>query len=238
MLMKFKKTKKILKIILFIVLFLFILFNLFPAILFSNSFTFDNFTFYSNQAIDDEDVKSIINEANALISKSTILNKSNHYKIFLCNKTFYYPLFATIHYQSFAVTQLHNVIVSSADLKKNQALSQRNDNYVRILSSVIAHEIMHINLSQSFGFLKHKFYYPNWKIEGYCDYIANESSFDFKKGVELMKKGDVDNSISFRYFKYRQIIRYLIEEKKMTVTDIMGQTLSFKEIEEETKINL
>lgn len=61
---------------------------------------------------------------------------------------------------------------------------------------------------------------PTWVVEGYCDYVAREGSFPEQRGLALLASGSTDPSESFQYFVGRQLVTYLIEQKKMTFEQI------------------
>jgi hypothetical protein len=62
---------------------------------------------------------------------------------------------------------------------------------------------------------------PVWKAEGYCEFIARESSFGNTAGMEMFKKGQNDDSKSFKYFEYRKVMEYLINNQKFSFDEIV-----------------
>ncbi len=72
---------------------------------------------------------------------------------------------------------------------------------------------------------------PTWINEGYCDYVAHESSFPEAQGLRLIAAGKQDPSGSFQYFIYRQMIRYLIEDRHFSfqeIVDLADETAAVK----------
>ena len=93
------------------------------------------------------------------------------------------------------------------------------DSHVRFLEIVIINSL----LENKLGLLKYKLL-PSWKNEGYCDFIANESSFNKQKGVkEICNDTKNTDSPSFKYFKYRMITEYLFEERKVTLEKFLDE---------------
>ena len=85
------------------------------------------------------------------------------------------------------------------------------------------------------GILKYKLL-PSWKNEGYCDFIAKESSFNEKKGLrDICNDKDNSESTSFKYFKYRKITQYLFEERKITLEKFLNDDFEMEEINKNLK---
>ena len=61
------------------------------------------------------------------------------------------------------------------------------------------HEVAHSLIENHLGILKNKML-PVWKAEGYCEFIAHESSIDETTGLEMFKKEQDDGSKSFKYW--------------------------------------
>ena len=58
-------------------------------------------------------------------------------------------------------------------------------------------------------------------VEGYCDYVANETSYPFQAGVTRVLANHPTFDASFRYFQYYAAVRYLIEMEKKNFVDIV-----------------
>lgn len=72
-----------------------------------------------------------------------------------------------------------------------------------------------------------------WKNEGYADYIAKESSFNFLIGTYFLCNSQTPSLPSFQYFKYRLYVKYLIQDKKITFNKIINDSFNLKELESE-----
>src|SRR3954447_9083831 len=64
---------------------------------------------------------------------------------------------------------------------------------------------------------------PSWKNEGYCDYVADESSFDAEEGLRLIREGRDDPSPSFRYFRAHLMVRYLLDVERIGVDELFAR---------------
>ncbi len=63
---------------------------------------------------------------------------------------------------------------------------------------------------------------PAWIAEGYCDYVAQESSFPETEGLLLLASGRTDPSSSFRYFVDRKIVAHLIDAKGYSFAQLVA----------------
>ena len=128
-----------------------------------------------------------------------------------------------------------NIFISKSSISQNYTLRNGKENNKRTLSGVIAHETVHSLLENKLGLLKYKLL-PSWKNEGYCDFIANESSFNKQKGVkEICNDTENKDITSFKYFKYRMITEYLFEERKVTLEKFFDEDFDLKNINNNLK---
>ena len=128
-----------------------------------------------------------------------------------------------------------NIFISKSSISQNYTLRNGKENNKRTLSGVIAHETVHSLLENKLGLLKYKLL-PSWKNEGYCDFIANESSFNKQKGVkEICNDTENKDITSFKYFKYRMITEYLFEERKVTLEKFFDEDFDLENINNNLK---
>ncbi len=108
-------------------------------------------------------------------------------RIFVCNRPWLFRLLSPISAGAFAYSLpvTDNVFVANADLVHNVARSAAPDFNTRSFSAVAAHEITHGLIRHRVGLL-HSL--PTWVVEGYCDYVARESSFPEAEGLRLLNR--------------------------------------------------
>ena len=71
---------------------------------------------------------------------------------------------------------------------------------------------------------------PTWKNEGYCEYIAGDSTITYEEGVKLWKENpNVDSA--YRYFKYHMMVKYLLETEKLSIEDVFKSDFDMKDLE-------
>ncbi len=201
-----------------------------PQVMFSNKFKYKIFTvYYHSGEISQQDLISIIDKSVELMEKSELFDNGINQKIYLCSGFYEYTFFVPLSRKGFGANYpiSHDVFISKPNTSANTAEKNEIENNVRTLSSVISHESMHSLISEKLGFLKYKFL-PSWKNEGYCEYIANESSYDEKRGLAEICEGKNNTaSTSFEYFKYRLYTKYLFDDERINIDKFFNVDFDF-----------
>lgn len=231
-----KKFKKVLNYVLSGLAILYGMILLFPQVLFSNCITYKNFTVYfHSEKHDIQKLTAILDKSWTLLSASEVFDSEKKQKIFFCDSYEEFTFFAPRSRKSFAVNYplMQNIFLTQSDIGKNEIKRNSPENNLRTLSGIIAHETTHSGLEDELGLFKYKML-PSWKNEGYCDYIAKESSYDEKLGwTQICENNGEEGPPSFRYFKYKVYVQYLIEEEQVSgdtflVKDFDPETIAFK----------
>jgi hypothetical protein len=91
---------------------------------------------------------------------------------------------------SLAITRAANeaLIVNRSDLAADRMVNISPGNQPRTLSGVLAHETCHGIERRTYG-LAVQWQVPNWLIEGYCDYLAQESTLSDAEAARLEATG-------------------------------------------------
>lgn len=243
MITKNKKTKikilfKIIERCIAFLFFIYVLNWIFPYFFFSHKIEYKNYKVYSTSNI-NKNISNILNRVDILLSASELYTTNIEHRIFICNNLNVYTFFAPMARNAFGCNYrvFGNIFVANCRIEKDIAFSNRKINNKRNLSGVIAHEATHSLINNYMGWIKNKML-PKWKEEGYCEFIAQESSIDDKNGIELFKNGQTDNSKAFKYFEYRTIMNYLINERKLSFDDVINQNFNFNKIKVEVKASL
>jgi hypothetical protein len=204
----------------------------FPQVLFPHSYSLQGVTVYARSPFPSETTERIA-EIVKLIARSELAVAGRTERIFVCNQPWLFRLLLPISAGAFAYSLpvTDNVFVAKADLVHNLARSAAPDFNTRSFSAVVAHEITHGLIRHKVGLLHSP---PTWVIEGYCDYVAQESSFPEAKGLHLLATGKHHPSGSFQYFIYRQMISYLIEDRHFSFQQIVERADEAASVEEET----
>ena len=233
-----KKTKKILNWLIGGISFSYFLAIVFPSFLFANKLEYKSFSVhYHSNDINTEELKLVLDKSESLLYNSELFKKGISQDIFICNGYIEFTFFALMSRKAFAVNYpiFQNIFISKSSVLQNYILRNGKENNKRTLSGVIAHETVHSLLENKLGLLKYKLL-PSWKNEGYCDFIANESSFNEQKGLTNICNDEVNSeSASFKYFKYRKITQYLFEERKITLEKFLNDDFEMEEINKNLK---
>lgn len=78
---------------------------------------------------------------------------------------------------------------------------------------------------------------PTWKSEGYCEYVAGESTVPLEEGVRLWRESPSDDT-GYRYTKYHLMVKYLLENEMVTGDELFTRDLNENEIAAKTFANL
>lgn len=204
----------------------------FPQILFPYSYSVQGVTLYARSPLPPATPKRIA-EIVKLIQRSELTVAGRSERIFICDRPWLFRLLSPTSSGAFAYSLpvTDNVFVANADLVHNVARSAAPDFNVRSFSAVAAHEITHGLIRHRIGLLGSL---PTWIIEGYCDYVAHESSFPEALGLRLLAAGQQHPSGSFRYFVFRQMVSYLIEDRHFSFQQIVESADKAASVEEET----
>ncbi len=224
---KFEITKKE-KIIVFailttICLYIFVL-PAYPYFLFDKKVSKNNISIYYNDDFDKNDLIVIIDETFKKLQGSHYYDDEMKSDIFICNNKALYIFLNPFNYKGFASNQVRykNIFVSNANPKENLSFSTFDKNRKEKLINLLAHEINH-GFSKKFNGHTLK----EWKEEGYSEYIA------YDKNVNLEVEFNDTLNKNYWYIKRKSYVYYLLEIKKMKMTDFIKNDFDLEEINKE-----
>jgi hypothetical protein len=146
---------------------------------------------WSEKPINQAALNRVMARAEALVSASPIARDREPRRIFLTDASWRWLWLANVHRGAFALTRFggQNLIVNRADLAADRIVNNRPVGGSRQLSSVIAHEITHGVLMHHFGAIE-MMRQPRWRVEGYCDHIAQESALTAAEAARIESGGE------------------------------------------------
>ena len=194
--------------------------HFYPQPLFGHQLDHKGITLYSTQPIPVDKGEELLSQIRSEISVSEIHDSKKKFEIFICNSKELYTFFGPLVRDTFGFFYL-NTIIAHADLETNMAKAYRANHNTRSFTSVATHEICHEMIRDKFGFLS-SHTKPKWLQEGYCEYIAKESSFPENLGYEMIAKGKADKSNSFKYFEYRKMVEFYLDKKGYTIGELFS----------------
>lgn len=204
-----------------------------PSLLFSHHAVYENISLHSNETVT---IDTIMEKSLLKIRQSRFYPDRFRPDIYFCDSYRLYSFLAPASSGSFGVHYplTGNIILSKTDFQKGLVVRNGESNPIRTIESVITHEMTHYLIESEFGFWKTRFM-PEWKEEGFCEYIAGASSFDVREGMRLFTANQNDPSASYRYFKYRLYVTYLIQKKGLSFHQIVNGSIDTEELESDIR---
>jgi hypothetical protein len=199
---------------------------------------YKNFVIHSTDEIPDT-ITNDIDLAIDLLSKSPIYNDKFTYEIYVSNSTLPYILIGPdFSSGSFARTSIFNKIsIRRCNFESHTCYSNSKIYNERPFSALIAHEVTHLNMRQSIGFLK-EFLLDRWIKEGLADYVAGSSSYTNGDALKLYMSNAKSDSKSFDYYVYRMAVKYAIEKKGLSFQQLMMQHYEIDSLRDEERKGL
>lgn len=206
----------------------------FPQPLFAYNVSAKGVTVYSRAPLPAE-TTTRIEEAMALVGRSELAVPGRPERIFVCDNPWLFRLFAPVSPRAFATSWpvSDNIFIDPSALAENVTSSTAENYNRRTFSAVAAHEITHGLIRHRLGLIR-GVRLPAWVAEGYCDYVANESSFPEDKGLRTLRDGMEDPSYSFRYFVFRQMVRHLLDDRHLTFDQVVARAGDAAAVKSET----
>jgi hypothetical protein len=209
----------------------------FPQPLFAYSATYGNFTIHSREPIEPE-IEKVLTAADTRLRRVPFYNNDRARQIYLTGGFKMYALLSNKAYRSFAnsVPFINNIMINKTDTPADRVIINREKNNSRSLSGVIAHEVTHLFIRERYGTIAASMM-PTWKNEGYCEYIAGDTTIPFEEGIRLWRENPNDDT-GYRYIKYQAMIQYLLEKENISVDDLFTKSFDEKDIAAKTFANL
>jgi hypothetical protein len=209
----------------------------FPQPLFAYSATYENFTIHAREPITPE-MEKVVAGANARLQRVPFFSKDRQRQVYLTGGFKMYALLSHKAYRSFAnsVPFINNIMINKTDIVADRAIMNREKNNSRSLSGVIAHEVAHLFIRERYGTLAASMM-PTWKNEGYCEYIAGDTTIPFEEGARLWRENPNDDT-AYRYIKYQAMVQYLLEKEKISVDELFTKSFDENDIAAKTFASL
>jgi len=201
----------------------------FPQYLFAHEVTYQNFKIYSKESFDGR-IYRVLDDAEARLTKSTIYDREISRRVFLTDSHGMYAFLSNKAFRSFAnsVPLINNILINKSDVADDLVFLNRPQHNKRSLSGVIAHEVAHLFIRKKVGVARASLM-PTWKNEGYCEYIAGDSTITYEEGVQLWKENPNDDS-KYKYFKYHMMVKYLLETEKLSIKDVFNRDFDIRDL--------
>lgn len=210
-----------------------------PTILYSNKTTVGNYTVYHNAPL-DENFISRLDKAKELVKACELYDANLKLDICLNDGSLYPTLMEKLRGKAFGWGFYNKVVLmGNANCKENFV---EINGYKWNLTQLLAHEEIHCLQFHKFGLWKSNpvASYPNWKWEGYPEYVArqNPDQRDLTKNIArkiVQENSNKDSwSINFGdstiaardYYNAWLLIQYCLDVKKMSYENLLKDTTS------------
>jgi hypothetical protein len=211
-----------------------------PGLFFRYSFTRGAMTLYSDEPIPESAARVMQDAQDRLIRSPLFRGRSaRNIRIYLCNRPWRFLLFANIRHRVGGLTYVpisNNIFLRGANIDANRLIGPSGNEVPgeRTLSYYVAHEAVHTLLSDELGVAAY-WRLPTWKDDGYADYIAKGTDFDYRRAVELLRTGDreLDPKRSGLYLRYNLLVAYLLDLKGIGLHELLNQEFDAARIEAE-----
>ena len=205
----------------------------FPQILFAHVISYRDFTVYSREPI-DQNVYAVLDKVASTLASSPINDAEVKPRIFLTDSFgLYSALSLYVDRNSFGkgfpVLATNNIFINKSDLARDLVFRRAVENNQRSLSGVVSHEITHLLIRKRFGYVRN-LTMPSWKKEGYSEYVAGGSTLSYEDGVRMWKSNPKDGT-GYQYFKYYMLVKYLLEQEKISVDDLFNRDFDVAALE-------
>lgn len=231
-----KRARRIYKIsttVMSVVAVAYLLLITFPQALFAYSADHGKFRVYSREPMGPE-IERILDAAEARLRTSPIYDGDDRRDLYLTGGFGMYAFLSHKAYGSFAnsVPFVDNVFISKTDLAADRVFIRRSYSNSRSLSGVIAHETAHLFIRKRYGTVS-SIFLPTWKVEGYCEYVAGDSTIPLDEGIRRWRESPADDA-GYRYTKYHLMVKHLLENEKLSVEEIFDRDLDEKAVAQRT----
>ncbi|MBU3991697.1 MAG: hypothetical protein KKA12_03995, partial [Alphaproteobacteria bacterium] len=169
-----------------------------PLLLFPYKTELRGFTVRSELPLSRAELEPVLADAERRIATSPLARGKQPRNLYLTIGTWRWNWVALTQRNNFAVSRFltDSIIFNRTDVARNIVHSRRQIGSTRALSSDIAHEVAHGMIRHHFGMLT-ALTAPKWVIEGYCDYVAGESTLSEAEVARLQNAnithGTIDN---------------------------------------------
>ena len=201
----------------------------FPRVAFAHSLDHGDFRVYTTEPVTGADstaLVALLDRVTQRLATSELYDREGTHRVYLAPSHGWFALFAPGSRHAFAINRrlTHDILVNAADVSANAVRNGRAENGERALDAVLAHEATHTLLARTFGTLRlvqADAAGEGLRQEGYCDYVAGETSFDTERGLALLRRGERERSASFAYFRWATAVQHLVEVEGASVERVV-----------------
>ena len=216
---------------------IFLLLNL-PQPFFQTSVRAKNLTMYSDQSFMPASGQYLLELVETKLQKSPLYSAAQKHQIFICNARWRQRLFFTYQYGVGGVNYYPlttNVFLRDSIIAENCLISPNGNRVVadRSLDYFIAHEIAHTLTGQAVGGIAYHCL-PQWKREGYADYVGKGAPFNYDEAKRAFLADDrkMDYAKSGLYWRFNLLVAHLLDKKHWSIQQLLTEPIEQSAVEE------
>ena len=216
---------------------IFLLLNL-PQPFFQTSVRAKNLTMYSDQSFMPASGQYLLELVETKLAKSPLYSAAQKHQIFICNARWRQRLFFTYQYGVGGVNYYPlttNVFLRDSIIAENCLISPNGNRVVadRSLDYFIAHEIAHTLTGQAVGGIAYHCL-PQWKREGYADYVGKGAPFNYDEAKRAFLADDrkMDYAKSGLYWRFNLLVAHLLDKKHWSIQQLLTEPIEQSAVEE------
>jgi hypothetical protein len=207
-----------------------------PQPLFAYTLQRGNLVLHARRPLPPE-ATPMLDDALGRVSRSPLYDAARTHDIFLCDTSGLYSFFSLWNHRSGGITHTWaggNAFIRPADVRRGRVIgaSGVEKGGARTLAYYVAHEVTHAMSADRAG--RRRFgRLPAFQTEGYADYVAFARPVDLRRGRADLEANtcDMSTSCSGHYDRYRLLVGYLLQQRHLTVDELLSRPLDRREIE-------
>lgn len=209
-----------------------------PHPFFRSSVSAKNLTLYSDQPFAPESGQRILELAEAKLSKSPLYSAQQKHLVFICNARWRQRLFFTYVYGAGGVNYYPfttNVFLRDSIIEENCLIGPKGNRVPgeRTLDYFVAHEITHTLTGQAIGGIPYQ-WLPQWKREGYADYVGKGDSFNYDEAKRAFLANDpkMDYAKSGLYWRFNLLVAHLLDKQHWSPQRVLEDPIEQNTVED------
>ena len=242
-----KKTGVIVLEVLVILVLICPIYNLICGIGLKKIYTKENISIYAENA-QSQDVASRLVDTLLMKFKSFDASYKPDCSIYFCNSDIEFRIKSIVLSEAMPTARtrpnLRTILVRPCNWESGIYLPSGPEIDTCSISSIVMHEILHCYEYDKLGIVRYaiKHFSEDWKLEGFCDFIAARSAFHIDKGLRIFTGADdydyvTKNKIrsAYSYFIYRLRADYLLRYKRITQDEYWSTRYDEDKLDEEIR---
>jgi hypothetical protein len=208
-----------------------------PQPFFTTSVNAKNLKLYSDQPFAPTAGQHVLELAEARLATSPIYFAEQNHHVFICNTRWRQRIFFNYQYGAGGVNWYPittNVFLRDSIIEENCLIGPKGSRVPgeRTLAYFIAHEITHSLTGQAVGGIAyHRL--PQWKREGYADYVGKGATFNYDEAKRAFLADDpkMDWAKSGLYWRFNLLVAHLLEKQHWSVERLLEEPIEQSTVE-------